>query len=823
MLTTAPDNVDQALRCFGLTEFRPGQREVIDTVLSGRDVLCVMPTGGGKSLCYQLPALCLPGVTLVISPLIALMKDQEDQLRQRNIAVTSLHSGLELAEQRDRLARIQNREFNLVYVAPERFRNQRFVQLISETGLSLLAVDEAHCISEWGHDFRPDYARLGWFRQQLGNPPTIALTATATDIVRRDIVDQLNLHHPAVFIRGFDRPNLSYRVTQAGTRAEKLDCLRRRLASTAGSTIIYAASRKSCEEVGNFVRERTGRKVVIYHAGMMPDQRRQAQDAFMQGFVDVVVATNAFGMGVDKPDIRSVIHYNVPGTLEAYYQEAGRAGRDGLPAECEMLFSHSDRIIQQYFIDNEYPDRDVVLKILAFLRAQPDDVIELTRAEMSQRIGDGIGEMAIGSSLKILEQAGVVERLRSRQNLAIIRIHETGPDLTDLVPKAAKTQRKVLRKLEQMVGNNRGQDCFFHPDALARQLEIERSSLIRALQELCERLQMEYIRPFRGSATRLLDRDTPPDKLPINFEELYERKLHEYEKLERVFAYAQAVACRRQQLLSYFGESSTKCGNCDNCNPAAQLGQDGKASAHVLDDEGKTQATETVMQVVRGIEELRGRFGKTMVAQTLTGSNAKPITRFGLQRKQCFGTIKDLKQPEVVEIIDALISIGVARQEGDRLRPTVALTEKGQQFLQEPNLPANLSLSQPLWAKLSLGSAPVISERRQMQAPEPEVLETSAPPMFESSAAVAVPTGDPAGAIPDLPSYIWTWKLLQAGFSVGESAAIRGLTAESILGHAIAAASEGRSVPLEAFEQYPFPPAVRPQVKRLADVLASFR
>ena len=675
---TAPD-LDAALGRFGLSSFRSGQREVIETVISGRDALCVMPTGGGKSLCYQLPALVLPGVTLVVSPLIALMKDQEDQLLQLGIRATALHSGIELSEQHARLEAIAGGEFDLVYVAPERFRSGRFTSLISDLHIPLLAVDEAHCISEWGHDFRPDYARLGWFRQQMGMPTTIALTATATDVVRRDIVDQLRLREAAVFIRGFDRPNLSYHVTAASTRAQKASRLEQLLKEISGSMIIYAASRKNCEEVAAFLREQTRRRVVVYHAGMTAADRKAAQEAFMSGRMEIVVATNAFGMGIDKPDIRSVIHYNLPGTLEAYYQEAGRAGRDGIPAHCELLFSLSDRFIQEFFIDSEYPERDLVDQVLGFLRIQKADPIELTRSEIREMLGVQTSEMAIGSCLKLLEGAGVLERLRPRENMAIIRIHETGPDLTDLLPTSAKTQRKVLRCLEGIVGRNRGQDCYFNPEGTARYLQIERSALVRAIREISERLKIDYVPPFRGNATRLLDRTTPLDQLPIDFAVLAERKAREYAKLGQVISFAQSNRCRRMTLLGYFGEQIGPCGNCDVCGgnsagtPMTSLEQ-----AMPVSEDG---VIEVFRRVLAAAAELRGRYGKTLIAQVLIGSKAKRIVQHGLCHRESFSGLRGLRQTDVVPLIEALLLTGLLEQQGDRLRPVVAITERGASVL----------------------------------------------------------------------------------------------------------------------------------------------
>ena len=275
MPETPPANLESYLPTFGLSEFRHGQKEVISSVLAGRDCLCVMPTGGGKSLCYQLPAVMSEGLTLVVSPLIALMKDQVDQLQELGLSVSFINSTLSMAEQYARLDLMAAGKFRLVYVVPERFRSGRFLEAVRAVGLKLLAVDEAHCISEWGHDFRPDYARLGYFRKLLGNPTTIALTATATDRVRRDIVEQLALHDPQTFITGFERPNLFYEVQSPPRQRQKIDYLVQFLHKTPGSGIIYTSSRKLAEEVAQTVTQETQRRTAVYHAGLMPEDRRR--------------------------------------------------------------------------------------------------------------------------------------------------------------------------------------------------------------------------------------------------------------------------------------------------------------------------------------------------------------------------------------------------------------------------------------------------------------------------------------------------------------------------------------------------------------------
>ena len=315
---------------LGSVRFATARKPVISTVLAGQDCLCVMPTGGGKSLCYQLPALALDGLTLVVSPLIALMKDQVDQLQALGLPVSFINSTLSTAEQYDRLDRMAAGEFRLVYVVPERFRSGRFLDAVRAVGVKLLAVDEAHCISEWGHDFRPDYARLGYFRRLLGNPTTIALTATATDRVRRDIVELLDLHDPKIFITGFARPNLFYEVQMPRSERQKPDAARRVSSPHARLGHHLHLDPQAGRRGGrDHRRAKPSAARSSTTPGMLPDQRRKAQDDFMQGRREIVVATNAFGMGIDKADVRFVVHYNIPGSIEAYYQEAGRAGRDG--------------------------------------------------------------------------------------------------------------------------------------------------------------------------------------------------------------------------------------------------------------------------------------------------------------------------------------------------------------------------------------------------------------------------------------------------------------------------------------------------------------
>ena len=335
---------------FGYDEFRPLQREIIDDTLAGRDVFALLPTGGGKSLCFQLPALLRDGVTIVVSPLIALMKDQVDALRTSGIAATFLNSTLAANEARERFRGLHRNEFRLLYVAPERLMMENFLESALNWNIAQIAIDEAHCISEWGHDFRPEYRKLKKLRAQLPDVPIMALTATATKRVRDDIVKQLKLRQPRCYVASFNRPNLTYRVMPKSSAYQQvLDFVRARPNE---SGIVYCASRKSSDALAEKLT-RDGIKALPYHAGMESKERTRNQEAFLRDDARVITATIAFGMGIDKPNVHYVIHHDLPKNIEGYYQETGRAGRDGLPSECVLLFSVGDVVKQRRFIEEK--------------------------------------------------------------------------------------------------------------------------------------------------------------------------------------------------------------------------------------------------------------------------------------------------------------------------------------------------------------------------------------------------------------------------------------------------------------------------------------
>lgn len=358
----APTSARAALRRYwGFDSFRPGQEELVTAILQGRPVLGVMPTGGGKSLCYQLPATLLPGVALIVSPLIALMKDQVDQLRQRGIPAAMLNSTLGLDEQMRILEDARSGQLKLLYVAPERFRYEGAMARLRRLPISLFAVDEAHCISHWGHDFRPEYKSLGQAYKDLAPPRLGAFTATATHEVRKDIVETLGMSDPLVTVAGFARDNLHLSVIAIEKMAEKPRIATRLIKSAlaeGGVAIVYCATRKHTEEAAELLGKKTGLRVLTYHGGLEDAQRKASQEAFQTGDGLVIVATNAFGMGVDKPNVRLVIHWDFPSSLDAFYQEVGRAGRDGRRAYGVMLFTYADQRIHEFLIDKGGEDLD---------------------------------------------------------------------------------------------------------------------------------------------------------------------------------------------------------------------------------------------------------------------------------------------------------------------------------------------------------------------------------------------------------------------------------------------------------------------------------
>jgi ATP-dependent DNA helicase RecQ len=441
---------------FGLDEFRPGQERVIRSVVGSKDTIAIMPTGGGKSLCYQLPALHLPGMTVVVSPLISLMKDQSDRLNELGLVARQVNSSIPRADIEEALAAIARGSVDFVFATPERLEDPDFLATLRKADLDLFVVDEAHCLSEWGHDFRPAFLSLGAAVAALGAPPVLALTATATDRVLDDIIRLLDLESPEVVNMGIYRPNLHYRVHHTAKETAKQQRLVQLLRSVEGSGIVYVATVKHCESVARLL-DTEGLPVEMYHGRAGATRRHEVQDRFMAGELKAIVATNAFGLGIDKPDIRFVAHYDMPGSLEAYYQESGRAGRDGQPAECVLLYKVEDRRTHQFFLGGKYPGAEAILAVRDALQAlgASEDAVSLHDLQAQ---ASSVARTKVRSVLSMMKELGLVRELRGSR-FRLIRAEVSPSEIEGVARQYVARQDADRQKLERMTGYAQSAQC----------------------------------------------------------------------------------------------------------------------------------------------------------------------------------------------------------------------------------------------------------------------------------------------------------------------------------------------------------------------------
>lgn len=647
-----PQQPEQTLtEVFGHAEFLPGQKEVIDAVLAGRSALAVFPTGQGKSLCYQLPALHLDGLTLVVSPLMALMKDQADTLIARNIPAARLDSSLDFKEISSIYDQLDQGVLKLLFVAPERFANERFVNLIRRVNISLMAIDEAHCISEWGHNFRPDYLKLAELATSLSVDSVLALTATATPQVCKDIQQVFQIADQDVVKTGFYRPNLTLLFTPGTNRDQVL--IERLRETGPGPAIVYVTLQKTAEQVARNLAL-NGVDARPYHAGLKDELRRDTQEWFMASEDGVVVATIAFGMGIDKPDIRAVLHYNLPKSLENYAQEIGRAGRDGQPSTCLMLGRDKDRISLENFIYGDTPEPDQVRACIDHILAQPDrfscSVHELGH-EFDMR------PLVIKTLLTYLELEGI--------------IRSTGPFYSQYLIRPAKGSAEILARfdparqefLRQVFSCCEKRQTWFaiDLDQASEKTGSPRKRIITALDylEQCGDLNLKV------SGARLGFRRLDPGERDLDAlrEDICQRFMlreeNDLKRIDKVTTLVRHPGCKTRFLLTYFGEDlDGDCGHCSFCLGERTADRQEQEQALVPPDS----------DAIARLDTLRGEHQDAMAtprqtARFLCGITSPRLTKARLSRHDLFGSLAGQRFVQVMEWAARLPSVIDQKQE----------------------------------------------------------------------------------------------------------------------------------------------------------------
>ena len=669
----------QALqKYFGYKSFRIGQKDIIDAILQGNNVLAVLPTGAGKSICYQIPSLVSEHFSIVISPLIALMKDQVDSLNEPsenndNLAAF-INSTMNFYETEDVLQNISYGKIKILYVAPERLENIAFADRIKKLNPSYLFVDEAHCISEWGHNFRPSYRKILDFIDYTGIKNISAFTATATPEVIQDIIVQLNLKSPKVFVKGFERDNLNLNLVITKKKKEKCFELITRYKTPA---IIYTSSRRSAEEVSEYL---TFKRISCsyYHAGLAHEERKKIQEDFLNDKTPIIAATNAFGMGIDKKDIRLIIHFNIPGSIENYYQEIGRAGRDGKESFVFLIYDDSDINIHNYFLSNSHPDKRTIHGVYNAIcdynkiaeGIQPDSEIAINPEYISAYVKKNINKGLLYSTLKILESAGYLRTISEFENKNSFRFISDKAKLKELVKNSSNKNLKeavllLLRLYGSSIFSNEVQ--LYLPD-LASRTGMQESDFDESLIILDNLGFGKYTKPLSKNSIILTSPRVNADRLKIDYKKLNESYLNLQKKIDKMVGYVFTNECRFKYILNYFGENveNYSCNKCDNC----------------LDEKSITsESTEYLKELILRTIHKTGPVSDSVLVSILKGS-AKPDKYHKLET---FGTCSNFHRNDLKSVIQILLSGSLIKRKASNSKK-FELDEAGLNYLKKINV-----------------------------------------------------------------------------------------------------------------------------------------
>lgn len=651
-------------KLFGYSKFRPGQKEIIETILNRQNVLAILPTGAGKSICYQLPALISERFSIVVSPLIALMKDQVDSIKINPNPAAFINSAMSFKESEETLRNISFGKIKILYLAPEKLENRQFAERIKSLNPNFIFIDEAHCISEWGHNFRPGYTKIKEFTDYLGVKNISAFTATATPEVAKDIVEQLGLVEPKIFVRGFERDNISINIIK--TKKKKENCLQI-LAEHGTPAIVYTSSRKRAEAISEFLLMNKI-KSTYYHAGLLPEVRKKVQEDFINNKTSVICATNAFGMGIDKGDIRLVLHYNAPGSIENYYQEIGRAGRDGKPSHAYLLYDDSDMDIHKYFIRNSYPDKETIMGIYDSIcdfgkvavgnitsKEIPID-LDFIKITTQKQISRGI----VYSALNSLEGGGYLKLISDLERKDSIQFLMDKNRLRNFVKL---TENIFFKEIILYLLRNFSKEIFLK-EVRVSVTEISKETNI-IINELTESLTIldnfgiiSFYQSLSKDSARMLSPRISSKDLKLNFKRINESFLNQHTKVEKMSQLIYTTDCRFKFILNYFGETNSDyhCGQCDNCTTRTRLPSNSIQYISEL--------------ILRTLFESKDELTERNVISILRGS----VKKEKYNSITTFGVCRNYEKHEILSVLFELIESKVITK---GVRDLINLTEQG--------------------------------------------------------------------------------------------------------------------------------------------------